>query len=91
MATVTHKIRPLDGIKVVELAGLAPAPLCGLILADFGADVTVVEKPIEVGFFFQFVTCIYFFSCCCFFRLFLSLFFSPMFFQFPIGFFFKNF
>uniref|UniRef100_A0A914ZK11 Alpha-methylacyl-CoA racemase n=1 Tax=Parascaris univalens TaxID=6257 RepID=A0A914ZK11_PARUN len=54
MATITHRIRPLDGIKVVELAGLAPAPLCGLILADFGADVTLVEKPTEdegvVGF-----------------------------------------
>ncbi|CAI5455103.1 unnamed protein product [Caenorhabditis angaria] len=34
----------LAGIKVVELAGLAPVPYCGLILADFGADVTVVDK-----------------------------------------------
>ncbi|XP_025829459.1 alpha-methylacyl-CoA racemase isoform X1 [Agrilus planipennis] len=34
----------LRGIKVVELAGLAPAPLCGMILADFGASVLRVDK-----------------------------------------------
>ncbi|CAI4233088.1 unnamed protein product [Auanema sp. JU1783] len=34
----------LKGLKVLELAGLAPVPHCGLLLADAGADVTVVEK-----------------------------------------------
>jgi alpha-methylacyl-CoA racemase len=34
----------LDGIKVIEMAGLAPAPYCGMILADFGADVVVVDR-----------------------------------------------
>ncbi|CAH1254349.1 AMACR [Branchiostoma lanceolatum] len=34
----------LRGVKVVELAGLAPAPFCGLILSDFGAKVTRVDK-----------------------------------------------
>ncbi|KAJ3653746.1 hypothetical protein Zmor_012983 [Zophobas morio] len=34
----------LRGIKVLELAGLAPAPFCGMILADFGADVLRVDK-----------------------------------------------
>ena len=29
----------LKGVKVLELAGLAPAPVCGMILADFGAQV----------------------------------------------------
>jgi alpha-methylacyl-CoA racemase len=38
-------MRPLDGIKVVEMAGLAPSPYCGMILADFGADVVVVDRP----------------------------------------------
>ncbi len=37
--------RPLDGIKVIEMAGLAPSPYCGMILADFGADVVVVDRP----------------------------------------------
>ena len=37
-------MRPLDGIKVIEMAGLAPSPYCGMILADFGADVVVVDR-----------------------------------------------
>jgi alpha-methylacyl-CoA racemase len=37
-------MRPLDGIKVIEMAGLAPSPYCGMLLADFGADVTVVDR-----------------------------------------------
>lgn len=36
--------RPLDGIRVIELAGLAPVPYCGLILADFGANVVRVDR-----------------------------------------------
>lgn len=35
----------LRGIKVIELAGLAPAPFCGMILSDFGASVIRVDKP----------------------------------------------
>ncbi|XP_061732572.1 alpha-methylacyl-CoA racemase isoform X2 [Nerophis ophidion] len=34
----------LAGIRVVELAGLAPAPFCGMILADFGAKVIRVDR-----------------------------------------------
>ncbi|NXK82849.1 AMACR racemase, partial [Amazona guildingii] len=34
----------LSGVRVVELAGLAPAPLCGMILADFGARVVRVDR-----------------------------------------------
>lgn len=34
----------LKGIKVIEMAGLAPAPFCGMILSDFGADVIRVDK-----------------------------------------------
>ncbi|NP_001167512.1 alpha-methylacyl-CoA racemase L homeolog isoform X1 [Xenopus laevis] len=34
----------LTGIRVLELAGLAPAPFCGMILADFGAKVIRVDK-----------------------------------------------
>ncbi|XP_004848706.1 alpha-methylacyl-CoA racemase isoform X2 [Heterocephalus glaber] len=35
----------LRGIKVVELAGLAPGPFCGMVLADFGAQVSRVDRP----------------------------------------------
>ena len=38
-------MRPLDGIKVIEMAGLAPSPYCGMLLADFGADVVIVDRP----------------------------------------------
>ncbi|XP_054034683.1 alpha-methylacyl-CoA racemase [Dryobates pubescens] len=34
----------LSGVRVLELAGLAPAPLCGMILADFGARVVRVDR-----------------------------------------------
>ncbi|XP_059213692.1 alpha-methylacyl-CoA racemase [Centropristis striata] len=34
----------LAGLKVVELAGLVPAPFCGMILADFGAKVIRVDR-----------------------------------------------
>lgn len=37
-------MRPLDGIRVVEMAGLAPSPYCGMILADFGAQVVIVDR-----------------------------------------------
>ncbi|KAM9262516.1 alpha-methylacyl-CoA racemase [Morus bassanus] len=34
----------LSSVRVLELAGLAPAPLCGMILADFGAQVVRVDR-----------------------------------------------
>src|ERR1700722_13208094 len=36
---------PLAGLRVVELAGLGPAPHAAMILADLGADVVRVERP----------------------------------------------
>jgi len=38
------KIMALKGVKVLEIAGLAPAPYAGLILSDFGADVVRVDR-----------------------------------------------
>jgi crotonobetainyl-CoA:carnitine CoA-transferase CaiB-like acyl-CoA transferase len=35
---------PLAGLKVVELAHIMAGPVCGLMLADMGADVVKVEK-----------------------------------------------
>lgn len=34
----------LKGIRVIEMAGLAPAPFCGMLLADFGASVIRVDR-----------------------------------------------
>jgi alpha-methylacyl-CoA racemase len=36
---------PLNGIKIIELAGIGPAPYAGQLFADMGADVVVVERP----------------------------------------------
>ncbi len=36
---------PLQGMKVIELAHIMAGPVCGLMLADMGADVIKVEKP----------------------------------------------
>ena len=36
---------PLAGMKVVELAHIMAGPVCGMMLADMGADVIKVEKP----------------------------------------------
>ena len=36
---------PLAGVRVVELAGLGPAPYAAMLLADLGATVIRVERP----------------------------------------------
>lgn len=36
---------PLAGLKVVEMVGLGPAPFCGMLLADMGADVVRIDRP----------------------------------------------
>ncbi|WP_231905158.1 MULTISPECIES: CaiB/BaiF CoA transferase family protein [Streptomycetaceae] len=36
---------PLDGVRVVELAGIGPGPFAGMLLADLGADVVRVDRP----------------------------------------------
>ncbi|WP_109528433.1 MULTISPECIES: CaiB/BaiF CoA transferase family protein [Nocardia] len=41
-------IRPLDGVRVLELGNYIAAPTAGRILGDFGAEVIKVERP-EVG------------------------------------------
>jgi alpha-methylacyl-CoA racemase len=36
---------PLNGIKVLEFESIGPAPFAGMLLADMGADVLVVDRP----------------------------------------------
>ena len=35
---------PLEGVRIVELAGIGPGPFCGMLLADLGADVVLVDR-----------------------------------------------
>ena len=43
----------LKDVKVVEIAGLAPAPFAGLCLADFGADVIRIDRAGKVAYPFR--------------------------------------
>ena len=36
---------PLRGLRVVEMAGLGPAPFCAMMLADMGAQVVRIARP----------------------------------------------
>ncbi|MFG6532091.1 MULTISPECIES: CaiB/BaiF CoA transferase family protein [unclassified Sulfitobacter] len=38
---------PLAGVKIVELAGIGPGPMCAMLLADLGATVIRVERKVE--------------------------------------------
>ncbi len=40
-----EEIRPLDGVRVLELGNYIAAPTAGRILGDFGAEVIKVERP----------------------------------------------
>ena len=35
---------PLKGLKVVEMAGIGPAPFCAMLLADMGAEVVRIDR-----------------------------------------------
>ena len=36
---------PLEGVRVVELAGIGPAPFACMLLADLGADIIRLDRP----------------------------------------------
>tara|TARA_B110000238_G_C16137831_1_gene444658 strand:- start:3505 stop:4728 length:1224 start_codon:yes stop_codon:yes gene_type:complete len=43
----TNDNAPLNKIRVLDIATFIAAPFCGVILADFGAEVLKIEKPGE--------------------------------------------
>src|ERR1700750_1697243 len=45
MAPEPTRRGPLAGLRVLELAGIGPGPLCALLLADQGATVLRVDRP----------------------------------------------
>ncbi len=45
---------PLAGLKIIEMAGVGPAPFAGMLLADMGADVVRIDrKPTGRGNAFE--------------------------------------
>ena len=38
---------PLKGLRIVEIAGIGPTQLCGMLLADMGADIIRIERPTD--------------------------------------------
>ena len=38
---------PLSGVKVLEFEAIGPAPFCGMMLADMGADVLLVDRAVD--------------------------------------------
>jgi alpha-methylacyl-CoA racemase len=37
---------PLSGVRIVELAGIGPGPYAGMLLADAGADILQIVRPV---------------------------------------------
>jgi alpha-methylacyl-CoA racemase len=44
MNTSSKSTGPLAGLRVIEVAGIGPAPFCAMLLADLGADVVRIER-----------------------------------------------
>ncbi|MEO0391277.1 MAG: CaiB/BaiF CoA-transferase family protein [Pseudomonadota bacterium] len=42
---------PLRGVRVIEMAGLGPAPFCAMMLADMGAEVIRIARPGQAPMF----------------------------------------
>jgi alpha-methylacyl-CoA racemase len=42
---------PLEGVKIVEFAGIGPGPFCCMLLSDMGADVVRIDRtePADLG------------------------------------------
>ncbi len=44
---------PLAGVRVLEFEALGPGPFCGMLLADMGADVLLVDRGSDPGLGFD--------------------------------------
>ena len=40
---------PLKGLQIIEIAGIGPAPFCGMVLSDLGANVIRVDRVTSAG------------------------------------------
>jgi alpha-methylacyl-CoA racemase len=51
---MTQNSGPLAGIRIIEMAGIGPAPLCCSLLSDLGADIVRIDRPAPAGLGFEF-------------------------------------
>ena len=47
MSTGNGNVGPLSGLRILELAGIGPAPLCCSLMSDLGADVLRVDRTFD--------------------------------------------
>jgi alpha-methylacyl-CoA racemase len=40
---------PLAGFRIIEFAGIGPGPMCAMLLADMGATVLRLDRPVQAG------------------------------------------
>lgn len=46
---------PLQGLKIIEIAGIGPGPFCAMMLADMGADVIRIDRKATGGPAFEYL------------------------------------
>ncbi|NOX28908.1 MAG: CoA transferase, partial [Actinobacteria bacterium] len=39
---------PLEGVRIIELQGIGPAPFCAMMLSDMGAEVIRIDRAANV-------------------------------------------
>jgi alpha-methylacyl-CoA racemase len=54
MAITKPQGGPLAGIRIIEIAGIGPGPLCSSLLADMGAEIIRIDRPSPTGLGFEF-------------------------------------
>ena len=47
MSTDNGNVGPLAGLKVLELAGIGPAPLCCSLMSDLGAEILRIDRNLD--------------------------------------------
>lgn len=45
MSDTEHHDAPLNGLQIIEFAGIGPGPFAGMMLADMGADIIRIDRP----------------------------------------------
>lgn len=48
MTPISPRTGPLHDLRIIEFAGIGPGPFAGMLLADMGADVIVIDRANEV-------------------------------------------